>query len=199
MRIFLQSQDQGAVSPIIWNVLVLAFALAILMAACATGQGVPPLEQRAYELNKAIMCPVCPGESIDQSQNDLAVKMRGIVSEKLAQGVTEGDIKEFFVERYGPSVLLEPPTEGFSLAVWVIPPIVVVAAVLALYLVLRSMRRPQPGQPQVLPGSVQLTEEERARYFQRIETALESDGNASARIADQEGPNLEAEKEQVDG
>ena len=185
--------------PALMKMVALVLASAVFVTACAADQGVPPLEQRAHELNKAIMCPVCPGESIDQSQNPLAVQMRAIVSEKLGQGVTEGDIKEFFVERYGPSVLLEPPTQGFSLVVWVIPPIVVVGAILALCLVLRSMRRPRTAGPEVSSDSVRLTQEERARYFQRIETTLEGDGITSAHMADQEGPSIEVKEEQVDG
>ena len=40
------------------------------------------MEQRSQALNRTIMCPVCPGESIDQSQVALAVQMRGIVERR---------------------------------------------------------------------------------------------------------------------
>ena len=88
---------------------VFAFALIVVMAltyGCVTtaSPDIPEAERRASALNKAIMCPVCPGESIDQSQNPLAVQMRAIVDEKLEEGWDEGRIKDFFVERYGPSV-----------------------------------------------------------------------------------------------
>lgn len=113
-----------------------------MVAACSNAQSdVPPIEQRAQALNRSIMCPVCPGESIDQSQVALAVQMRGIVNEKLADGWSDRRIREFFVERYGPSVLLEPPTEGVSLAVWLLPPIGVAAAIAVFVLALRHMRR----------------------------------------------------------
>jgi len=57
-------------------------ALAILALACTsnTDDDIPEIERKTHSLNKAIMCPVCPGESIDQSQNPLAVSMRGIVA-----------------------------------------------------------------------------------------------------------------------
>ena len=42
---------------------------------------------------------------------------------KLAEGSTNDEIRQFFVERYGPSVLLEPPREGLNWLVWVVPPI----------------------------------------------------------------------------
>ena len=113
-----------------------------LVASClAVSEWEPPdLEQRATALNKTIMCPVCPGESIDQSQNPLAVQMRAIVRDKLEEGWTDQQIKDFLVERYGPSVLMEPPASGFSLAAWIVPPVAFALAIAALLLTLKWMR-----------------------------------------------------------
>ena len=97
-------------------------ALALLIVACSTAQSdVPRHEQRAQGLNKTIMCPICPGESIDQSQATISLQMREIVREKLDDGWSDKQIRDFFVERYGPSVLMEPPTEGFSILAWISP------------------------------------------------------------------------------
>ena len=147
----------------------------LLAVGCTTQYDVPPLERRAYELDKAIMCPVCPGESIDQSQNPLAVQMRAIVLEQLQQGRTESEIKDFFVERYGASVLLEPPASGFNLVVWVLPPLAVGAAALALFSALRLMRRPRADQPDIAGKPAQLSTEEREDYFRLIGAALDFD------------------------
>ena len=119
-----------------------SISLIVVLMACAgsTDGGVPDLERRAIALNKSIMCPVCPGESIDQSQNALAVQMRAITFEMLTAGSSEQEIKSFFVERYGPSVLLEPPTRGFGLAAWIVPPFAFALAVVALLLTLKWMR-----------------------------------------------------------
>ena len=158
-----------------WRPVALALATAVVMIGCTVAEDVPPLERQAQALNKVIMCPVCPGESIDQSQNPLAVQMRAIVAERLEQGQTENQIKEFFVEGYGPSVLLEPPRQGFNLVVWLLPPLAVAGAVLVLFVALRTMRRSLDSQAETIGGGVPLSEEERHDYFQRIETALDSD------------------------
>lgn len=147
-------------------------ALVVVAVACTMQDDVPTQERRAYKLNKTIMCPICPGESIDQAQNTLAVQMRGIVSEKLEQGWNDDQIKAFFVERYGPSVLLEPPRQGFSLMAWIIPPVGVVVAGLAFFLSIRLMRRSPPPQAEGIGNSVQLTNDEFAKYHRRIEAAL---------------------------
>lgn len=118
------------------------------------------------------MCLVCPGESIDQSQNPLAVQMRGIVAEKIRQGWTDGQIKDFFVERYGPSVLMEPPRSGVSIVAWVLPPVAFVLALVALFFVVRAMSRSRRPRPAGQPAAAQLSEEDMARYGGRIEAAL---------------------------
>ena len=126
----------------ITGLLTALLLIAGLVSACATAseRGVPDIERRATALNKSIMCPVCPGESIDQSQNSLAVQMRAIVRDKLDEGWTDQQIRDFLVERYGPSVLMEPPTSGFSLAAWILPPVAFALAIAALLLTLKWMR-----------------------------------------------------------
>ncbi len=153
-------------------VLILAIATTLILAACTSSNTIPDLERRTHQLNRVIMCPVCPGESIDQAQNPLAVQMRGIVAEKLGQGWSEGAIKDFFVERYGPSVLLEPPSSGFSLTVWLLPPMGVGAAMAVAIMFLRNMRRNPSPKPEVSNGLTELTVSERDRYYRRIEQAL---------------------------
>ena len=158
-----------------------ALFLAAIMTftfACASDEELPTLEARAQEINKTVMCPVCPGESIDQSQHPRAKAMRGVVDEKLAEGSTNDEIRQFFVERYGPSVLLEPPREGLNWLVWIVPPAGLLAAAIALYFVLRLAVRSSPrssGAPDV--GS-SLTEAERDDYYRRIEAALASDSDS---------------------
>ncbi len=157
------------------TVLTLAAALA---TACLTVSeaGVPDIEQRATALNKSIMCPVCPGESIDQSQNSLSIQMRSIVRDKLGEGWTDRQIKDFLVERYGPSVLMEPPTSGFNLAAWVVPPVAFALAVVALLLTLKWMRMSAEAERQ----AEEETARDRGDYVSRIEDALNSDDSDEA-------------------
>ena len=156
--------------------LVLATLSALLIIGCSTDD-VPSEYARAQEVNKSVMCPVCPGESIDQSQHPLAVQMRGIVDEKLRQGLSADQIRAHFVEGYGPSVLLDPPRTGFNLTAWVVPPVSVVVFGLILVAALRTMSR--PGRP-VSDDSDSLTAGEREQYFARIELAEQENGGDSA-------------------
>tara|TARA_Y100000994_G_C15563827_1_gene389456 strand:+ start:268 stop:687 length:420 start_codon:yes stop_codon:yes gene_type:complete len=108
----------------------------IYLLACSNYQE----DNRAADLNKTIMCPVCPSETIDQSQNILAVQMRSIVQEKVEQGWSDDQIKNFFIERYGASVVSTPPKSGVDLIAWIVPPAVLVITIIGLYIFLKSIK-----------------------------------------------------------
>ena len=156
--------------------LALFLVVGLMAAACTAEDEVPRLERRAQAINSGIMCPVCPGESIDQSQHPLSVQMRAIVIEKLEQGWTGEEVRDFFVERYGPGVLLEPSREGANLLVWLVPPVGLALAGVLLFAVLRGMVRSQPGDGEEAIRSIELSPEERAVYSRRIEATLTDEG-----------------------
>ena len=98
-------------------------------------------EKRAQSLEKQLICPICPGETLDQSFVQISQDMKRILREKLQEGQDEGQIKEFFAARYGTSVLAAPPRTGFNLVTWIVPPIGIALGVVGLFFVMRQMRR----------------------------------------------------------
>lgn len=123
-----------------------AFWLALLFCclaapglAYAQTPAVPYDEAEAQALDRMLMCPVCPAESIDQAQVPLARQMRQQVREMLAAGAGRTEILDWFAERYGPSVLAAPPKTGRNLLAWTLPVAGVIAALLAGVLALRAM------------------------------------------------------------
>lgn len=152
--------------------IVLCILVSFVVVACVDARDdVPEIERRTQALNQSIMCPVCPGESIDQSQVALAVQMRGIVREKLAAGWSDERVRDFFVERYGPSVLLEPPTEGIGLAVWMVASLGVVVGVGAFALAVRHMRR-MPVDERGDEFDDDMTDADLQGYYARIEASI---------------------------
>ena len=102
----------------------------------------PPLsydEEVAQGIDRMLMCPVCPAETIDQAQVEISRQMRRLVREMLAQGASREEVLDFFVERYGPKVLAAPPKSGINLLAWIVPVVVVLAGLGAGVLVIRSM------------------------------------------------------------
>ena len=128
-------------------------------------------EDRINQINSVIMCPVCPGESIDQSQNEIASNMRAIVKDLVSQGKTEDEIKDYFVGKYGPVILLEPSTEGISMYVWIVPPIALTFAMIAVGLAVYVMRKRQKNTPLNMLHSLAdevISDEEKEKYFSVI-------------------------------
>ena len=167
-----KSETLQAARPL-WRVLAAVMLVSLVTIACGLGADISEEELRIQRLNKAIMCPVCPGESIDQSQNELAAAMREIVAKQVREGRTDEEIKAYFVESYDASLLMEPPREGFNLLVWLLPPAAAAGALLALLFALRLMSRPAASE-EIEPRAV-LSDDERSEYYRRIEGVLEYD------------------------
>ena len=104
-------------------------------------------DAEAQAIDRMLMCPVCPAQTIDQTEVPLAKQMRAQVRQLLASGATRDEVLAWFAapERYGPSVLAEPPRSGFNLIAWLMPGAVVVAAMAGGLLTLRAMRRRSDG------------------------------------------------------
>ncbi len=124
-------------------VVLLAAALPAVLAACASDSP-PSLEEQAQSIDRTLICPVCPGETIDQAQVELARQMRAVVREKLAEGMTRDEVLQFFADRYGESVLAAPPKEGFNLVAWIVPIVSLLIGVAVVALVVRAMRTSAP-------------------------------------------------------
>ena len=140
--------------------LLVAIALALTPFVVFAQTPEEELEREAQAIDKMIMCPVCPAETIDQAQVEISFQMRAVIREMLAEGRTRDEVLNYFVDRYGADILAAPPKSGANLVAWILPIAGVVAGIAVLFLVIRSMtgRRTAPAQPmprestEVAPG-----------------------------------------------
>jgi cytochrome c-type biogenesis protein CcmH len=139
----------------------LAFAIAAIVlimvvavpSVAAQSQG-EFSEKEAQTIDRMIMCPVCPAETIDQAQVEISFQMRALIREMLADGKSRGEILDFFVARYGADILASPPKSGVNLLAWILPIVGVAVALVGAYFVIRSMTaRGGGGQRPVSIGS----------------------------------------------
>lgn len=139
-------------------------ALAVAGAAAAA----PVSEDTVHDVAAQLRCVVCQSLSVADSPSETAHQMKAIIRERLAGGESPEQVKAYFVDKYGPWILLSPPRRGFDLLVWVVPFAALGAGlVLILVLVRRWSRR--PGAPDAAPLSADM----RAR-IQREMTERES-------------------------
>jgi cytochrome c-type biogenesis protein CcmH len=84
------------------------------------------IDDEAREISYLLMCPVCQGQSVAESNSELAKDMRSIIREKLEAGESKEEIINYFVNRYGDSILGYPPVKGVNLLLWILPALAVV-------------------------------------------------------------------------
>jgi cytochrome c-type biogenesis protein CcmH len=89
----------------------------------------PALEARARDISRDIRCPVCQGETIDDSNAPISRDLRLIIRERLVAGDTDQEVVAFIVERYGEGVLFNPPAEGANLILWLAGPALLLAGI----------------------------------------------------------------------
>jgi len=118
----------------------------------------PAQEARARDLSRELRCMVCQNQSIDDSEAPLARDLRLLVRERIAAGDSDAQVIDFLVARYGEFVLLKPRFERRTLALWLVPPLLLIVGAIALWL--HARRRGKGGMD---AASRPLTEEEQAR------------------------------------
>lgn len=156
------------------------------------------LEREAQAIDRMIMCPVCPAETIDQAQVEISFQMRAVIREMLSEGSTREEILDYFVDRYGPDILAAPPKSGANLLAWILPIVGVAAGLVALYLVVRAMT----GNGKV-PSSSEGASSERASRWGRFPGQSRSLSQANVSASEPqttlpEDPDMSAYLEIVD-
>lgn len=97
----------------------------------------PELESRARDISKGLRCLVCQNQSIDDSDASLAKDLRVLVRERLLEGDTNEEVVDYVVSRYGDFVLLKPPFNMATLALWVGPFLLITGGLVAIILFFR--------------------------------------------------------------
>jgi cytochrome c-type biogenesis protein CcmH len=97
----------------------------------------PALEARARVISQGLRCVVCQNQSIDDSNAPLAHDLRVIVRERLAAGDTDKQALGFIVGRYGNFVLLNPPMQLNTAALWAGPAVFILVAAFGFGMYLR--------------------------------------------------------------
>lgn len=102
----------------------------------------PKLEARAVALQRNLRCLVCQGESLDESNAQLADDLRRLIRARIAAGDSDAAITQFLVARYGDVILMKPPLQPDTFALWFGPFVILLAGGgIATIVVLRARRR----------------------------------------------------------
>ncbi len=97
-----------------------------------------PEQQALYErLTAEVRCLVCQNQTIADSTAPLAQDLRREIRQRIEQGQTEGQIKNFLTERYGDFVLYRPRFGGVSSVLWIAPGFLLLIGAIVLWQIVR--------------------------------------------------------------
>jgi cytochrome c-type biogenesis protein CcmH len=143
------------------RLLALALAALLLAAPAAASESHPT----QGELESELMCPICAGETLAQSDTAPAQRIKAYIASRIADGATKSQIKDELVTQWGQRILAAPPRHGFNLLAWVLPLVGIVGGAGVMgFLAWRwtRVREPEPAPQQwALNGQPLGPEEER--------------------------------------
>ncbi|WP_298673003.1 cytochrome c-type biogenesis protein [uncultured Sphingomonas sp.] len=108
-------------------------ALLLLAAPAVADSGLPPAmlaytqlpdpkqEAEAKALMETVRCVVCQGQSVADSDADMAGDMRALIRQRIAAGEKPAEIRAWLIARYGDYITYDPPLSGVTLPLWLAP------------------------------------------------------------------------------
>ena len=109
--------------------LVMTISMFLSMSSIADS-----IDEQVREISYLLMCPVCQGQTVEESNSPLANDMRAIIRKKLQQGESKEEIIAYFVDRYGETILGAPPAKGTNWLLWLLPAFALLAGGLGIAL-----------------------------------------------------------------
>ncbi|PPR79444.1 MAG: Cytochrome c-type biogenesis protein CcmH [Alphaproteobacteria bacterium MarineAlpha2_Bin1] len=108
------------------------------------------LEERSQKIFKEIRCLVCQNQSIEDSSAGLAKQIKSIVKGLIQEGYSDSDVRNYLVDRYGNWILLKPPFNLSTAALWLLPFTILFLAILTGLFYILKKNKIQKNKP-VLP------------------------------------------------
>ncbi len=135
------------------------------------------LEVGTAALASRLRCPSCQSHSINDSPSESARNMKRQVRAMVAAGYDDAQVLAYFESAYGEFVLMMPKAEGFNMAVWAAPALLLLIGLVA---VVHTLRRERGEDAQAGAGwgeeAPAPDEGELAPYLARVRRELDSDG-----------------------
>ena len=135
-------------------------AACVLLLCAGAAIAIDPLpfkdeaeQERFQDLVAELRCTVCQNQNLADSNAELAKDMRLRVFEKMQEGRSDDEIKQFLVDRYGDFVLYKPPVKPTTWLLWFGPGVVVLIGAAMVVLSVRRRSRALPADAQGIEDS----------------------------------------------
>lgn len=124
----------------------ISYAVMAVVAVVALGIGTfgsrdsRSIEEHVLDVAATIRCPQCASQSSKDSDTSAARAVRAEIRERIDDGQSDDEIRDYFASRFGEELLLTPPSTGVGALVWIIPVVVTVLAAIGLGFAFRRWR-----------------------------------------------------------
>jgi len=98
-------------------------------------------EARFIKLTTELRCTVCQNQNLADSDAPLAQDLRKEIHKMMLAGQNNDQITTFLVDRYGDFVLYRPAMKGNTLALWLIPGVLLGIGAITIFFTVRSRNR----------------------------------------------------------
>ncbi len=112
------------------SVSLLLLVIVGLWAVPVSAQAPTPTDDDVNRIARQLYCPVCESTPLDVCPTEACRQWRELIRTMLAEGKSETEIKQYFVEHYGARVLAEPPNR---LVTYLVPAIAILLGALMLF------------------------------------------------------------------
>jgi len=112
-------------------------ALLLAWLGLAGAAAAATLDDQVYAIAGQLMCPVCAGQTVAESDSALAREMRTIIRQRLQAGETRDQILRYFIAQFGESVLAEPRPGGVAMILYGATPVALILGVAVAVLFIR--------------------------------------------------------------
>jgi cytochrome c-type biogenesis protein CcmH len=153
---------------ITFGLLLLLLLLLAALPASAQDSSRVVTDDEVNAIAKELYCPICESTPLDVCSTQACADWREVIRTKLSEGQTEEEIKNYFLELYGPRALAEPPRSGITQFLWILPIIVVVTGGFLLYLYMRGSAKKTQA-----PTTVSVSAQEKKQDSSEAETGDE--------------------------
>ena len=118
----------------------------LLLATPALAQDQPVTDDDVNAVAKDLFCPVCESVPLDVCPTQACADWRELIRQQLAEGLTPEEVQAYFARQYGEGVLANPPKQGFSLILWLLPVVAVVLGGVFFSRYMRTLRASATGE-----------------------------------------------------
>ncbi|MEK6750847.1 MAG: cytochrome c-type biogenesis protein [Chloroflexota bacterium] len=154
------------------QILTLALLLAGLFTGVALAQDDTPTDDEVNAIASQLYCPVCENTPLDVCPTEACRQWRELIRLQLSQGMTETEIKQYFMDNYGARVLAEPPRAGLNWLVYLLPPAIILLGAFFLFRSFREWTKPKVEAAGVGGERGAASSPEKDDYVARLEEEL---------------------------